>query len=161
MIKHSVWLRAGRPGDRASIPDRGERIFPLASVSRPALGPTQPSIQWVPVVLSSGLKHGWGVTLTTHHHLVPRSRMSRSCNSSSPRRLRGVWWNNFSFLVYLYRYSCVTASKLFIPLSYKRQFYVCLGGGSHEEDIEMNADLSKALKLRIAACAPSGHYAIL
>jgi hypothetical protein len=25
-----------------------QRIFPLASVSRPALGPTQPPIQWVP-----------------------------------------------------------------------------------------------------------------
>jgi hypothetical protein len=32
-----------------------QRIFPLASVSRPALGPTQPPVQWVPVVLSPGL----------------------------------------------------------------------------------------------------------
>jgi hypothetical protein len=38
----------------------------LVSVSRPALGPTQPSVQWVPVVLSPGLKRGRGVTLTTH-----------------------------------------------------------------------------------------------
>jgi hypothetical protein len=29
-----------------------------------------------------GLKLGGGVTLTTHPHLVPRSRMSRSCTSS-------------------------------------------------------------------------------
>jgi hypothetical protein len=49
-----VWLRAGRPGDRGSIPGGGERIFPLASVSRPALGPTQPLVQWVPGVLSRG-----------------------------------------------------------------------------------------------------------
>jgi hypothetical protein len=28
----SGWLRAGRPGDLGSIPGRGERIFPLASV---------------------------------------------------------------------------------------------------------------------------------
>jgi hypothetical protein len=28
----------------------GRRIFPLASVSRPALGPTQPPVQWVPEV---------------------------------------------------------------------------------------------------------------
>jgi hypothetical protein len=28
----------------------GERIFPLASVSKPALGPTQPPVQWVPGV---------------------------------------------------------------------------------------------------------------
>jgi hypothetical protein len=24
-------------------------------------------------VLSPGVKRGWGMTLTTHHHLVPRS----------------------------------------------------------------------------------------
>jgi hypothetical protein len=41
-------------GDRGSIPDRGERIFLLASVSRLALGPTQPPVQWVPRVLSPG-----------------------------------------------------------------------------------------------------------
>jgi hypothetical protein len=55
-----------------------ERIFPLASVSRPALGPTQPPVQWVPGVLSPGVKRGRGVTLTSHPHLVLRSRMSRS-----------------------------------------------------------------------------------
>jgi hypothetical protein len=39
---------------------------------------------WVPGVLSPGVKRGRGVTLTTRPHLVPRSRMSRSCTSSSP-----------------------------------------------------------------------------
>jgi hypothetical protein len=61
---------------------QGQRIFPLSSVSRPALGPTQPPVQWVPEVLSPGVKRGRGVTLTTHPHLVPRSRMSRNYNSS-------------------------------------------------------------------------------
>jgi hypothetical protein len=37
-IELSVWIRSARPGDRVSIPGRGERIFSLASVSRPALG---------------------------------------------------------------------------------------------------------------------------
>jgi hypothetical protein len=37
-------------------PRRGQRIFPLTSVSRPALGPTQPPVQWVPRVLSPGGK---------------------------------------------------------------------------------------------------------
>jgi hypothetical protein len=73
-----IKMRAG------SISGRGKRIFPLASVSRPALGPTQPPVQWVPGVLSPGVKRGRGVTLTTHPHLVPRSRMSRSYTSSSP-----------------------------------------------------------------------------
>jgi hypothetical protein len=34
---------------------QGQRIFPLTSVSRPALRPTQPPVQWVPGVLSPGL----------------------------------------------------------------------------------------------------------
>jgi hypothetical protein len=67
-----------RLDDRAIEVDPRQRRknFPLASVSRPALGPTQPPVQWVLEVLSSGLKRGRGVTLTTHPHLVPRSRMS-------------------------------------------------------------------------------------
>jgi hypothetical protein len=51
---------------------QGQRIFPTVSVSRPALGPTQLPIQWVPGVLSAGVKRSRGVTLTTHH-LVPKS----------------------------------------------------------------------------------------
>jgi hypothetical protein len=35
-------------------------------VYRPALGPTQSPVQWVPGVLSQGVKRGRGVTLTTH-----------------------------------------------------------------------------------------------
>jgi hypothetical protein len=67
-------------------------IFPLASVSRLALGPTQCPVQWVPGggVISPGLKRGRGVTLTTHPHLVPRSIMSRICVFSSPKRLPAV-----------------------------------------------------------------------
>jgi hypothetical protein len=68
----------------------GAKDFPLTSVSRPALGPTQPPVQWVPGVLSPGVKRGRGVTLTTHPHLVPRSRMSRSYTSSPPKRLHGM-----------------------------------------------------------------------
>jgi hypothetical protein len=37
-------------------PRQGKRTFPLTSVSRPALGPTQTPVQWVPGVLSPGVK---------------------------------------------------------------------------------------------------------
>jgi hypothetical protein len=62
--------------DRAIVvrsPAEAKRFF----LSSPALGPIPP-IQWVPGVLSPGLKRGRGVTLITHPHLMPRSRMSRS-----------------------------------------------------------------------------------
>jgi hypothetical protein len=41
----------GRPGFE---PRHRQRISPLASVSRPAVRPTQPPVQWVPGVLSRG-----------------------------------------------------------------------------------------------------------
>jgi hypothetical protein len=45
--------------------------------------PTQSPIQWVPGVLSLGVKRGRGVMLTTHH-LVLRLSMIRSYTSSHP-----------------------------------------------------------------------------
>jgi hypothetical protein len=54
------------------------------------IGLTQPPIQWVPEVLSPGLKRGRGVTLTTHPHLVPRLCMSRSYTSSPPMCHHGI-----------------------------------------------------------------------
>jgi len=51
----------------------GDEIF---RPSRPAVGPTQPPVKWVPG-LSPGVKCGRGVLLTTHPLLVPRSWKSR------------------------------------------------------------------------------------
>jgi hypothetical protein len=96
LSQYSVWLRTGRPDDRGSIPDRGISIFPLISVSRPALKPTQPPIHFVLGVLSPGVKRDRGVTLTTLPHLVPRSWMSRSYTSSPPCTTIGVLWDCFT-----------------------------------------------------------------
>jgi hypothetical protein len=76
-------------------PRQRRKDFSCTLVSRPALRPTQSPVQCVPRVLSPRLKRGRGVTLTTHPHLVPRSRMSRSHTSSPPKRLRGVYWDSF------------------------------------------------------------------
>jgi hypothetical protein len=65
-------------------PRQGLRISPLPSASRPALGPTQPPVQWVPGALSPGVERGQGVMLTTHPLLVPRLRESRSYTSCRP-----------------------------------------------------------------------------
>ena len=54
--------------DGPGIESRWGRDF--SHTSRLALGPTQPPIQWVPV-LSRG-QSGRGVALNTHPHLVPR-----------------------------------------------------------------------------------------
>jgi hypothetical protein len=47
-----IRLRVEWPMIRRSFPGMGQEIF-LCTVSRPALGPTQPSIQRVPSALSS------------------------------------------------------------------------------------------------------------
>jgi hypothetical protein len=69
---------------RGSIPDTGRGFAPLTSASRPALGPTQPPVHWVPGALTPGVKGGGGVMLTAHPLLVPRLRKSRSYTSCHP-----------------------------------------------------------------------------
>jgi hypothetical protein len=81
---------------RGSIPRHRQRIFPLTSEPRPALGPTQPPVQWVPGALCPGVKGGRGVMLTAQPLLVPRLRKSRSytfCHSNAP--LQSVTANMF------------------------------------------------------------------
>ena len=59
--------------DTGSNPGGDDIFLP----SRPALGPTQPPVQWVPG-LSRGVKCGRGVLLNPHPLLVPRSWKSRA-----------------------------------------------------------------------------------
>ena len=71
----SVGIATGYGLDGPRIESGSERDFP--HLSRPALGPTQPPVKWVPA-LSRGVKSGWGMTLISHPLLVPRSRKSRA-----------------------------------------------------------------------------------
>jgi hypothetical protein len=59
---YSIRLQTWRP---KLDPRQTQGIFPVASVSRPALNPTKPPIQWVSVVLFPMVKSGRGVMLTT------------------------------------------------------------------------------------------------
>jgi hypothetical protein len=67
----------------------GLGIFLFITASITALGPTQPPIQWVIGALSLVVKRP-GVKLTTHLHLVPRSKNAWSYTSTPPIRLNGV-----------------------------------------------------------------------
>jgi hypothetical protein len=62
-----VDITTGSELDGPGIESRCGRDFP--HLSRPALGPTQPPIQWVQG-LSPGVNSGRGVTLTPHPLLV-------------------------------------------------------------------------------------------
>jgi hypothetical protein len=53
--RYSDWLRAGRPRVRCLSPAKFKNSL-FSTVSRPDLGPTQPPIQWVPGILSTGVK---------------------------------------------------------------------------------------------------------
>jgi hypothetical protein len=87
----SSWLQTGLPG---FDPRQRQKIFPLACVSRPALGPTQPPIQGVPGGPSPGSKARPGRDADHSPHLVLRSMMSRSYTLS---RLAPAWRKRDSF----------------------------------------------------------------
>jgi hypothetical protein len=164
---HGVWLRAGLPGDRGSIPGRGKRIFPLASVSRPALGPTQPPVRWVPRFLSPGVKRGRDVTLTAHPHLMPRSRMSRSYNSSPPKRLRGVSWDSFSFSTEIQfhavgrnRSECVITSRHCQSCFFENKSDTCEISSSHCDEYEAQSLLG-CTAVFLIGCQPTFQRSVL
>jgi hypothetical protein len=64
-------------------------IFLFTTASRPALGPTQPPIQWVPEPLSLGVKR---LGLEAEHSLPSSAEMKNACSyaSTHPIRLHGL-----------------------------------------------------------------------
>jgi hypothetical protein len=88
----SVWLWNGRPGDRGSIPGRGKRIFAVASVSRPALGPLSLLYNGYRMSFPGG-KTRPGRDADHSLYLVPMTWMSRSYTSSPPCVSIGELWD--------------------------------------------------------------------
>jgi hypothetical protein len=80
---YSAGLRAGCWGVRISA---GAGNFSLHRNVRPALGPTQPPIQWVPATLPLGVKRPGREA--DHSPSVPRSRM---CGAIRPRPNTPSW----------------------------------------------------------------------
>jgi len=66
-----------RLDDWGSVPSRGnDGILLFATAFKPALGPIQPPLQQVPGALTSGEGGSCrGVKVTSHLHLILRSRM--------------------------------------------------------------------------------------
>jgi hypothetical protein len=79
-----MWLSWYEDGLRAELLEFDSRggIFLVSTESRPSLGPTQSPIQWILEALTREYSF-WGVKLTTHLHLMPRSRMSEQYPHSS------------------------------------------------------------------------------
>jgi hypothetical protein len=84
MQKESLDNSAGtatgyRPDGRSSIPDRGKHFF-FSIASRPALGSTQPVIQWVPGAISPGVKRQEREAIQTS----PTSAEAKNCGATPP-----------------------------------------------------------------------------
>jgi hypothetical protein len=60
---------------RGSDRGRGRGIFSSPKPVRPAVGPTQPHIQWLPVLFFVGVKRPWR-EVATLLNLVPMFRMT-------------------------------------------------------------------------------------
>jgi hypothetical protein len=78
----------------------------FSRASKPALGPVQTSIKWVPRALSPWDKVAGGMKLTTHSHLVPKLKI-REVIPPFPIRRYGVVLNKAYGQLYFYPFTCV------------------------------------------------------
>jgi hypothetical protein len=85
MSRCSVGLRTERPG---SIPGRC-KIFVFSTAFRPALGPTQTTIQWVLGALSTGVKR----PAREANHSPPSNAVVKN-GGAVPPLLRMCFWHS-------------------------------------------------------------------
>lgn len=71
-----MYLRVGQ--SRLRIPEETKKFSLLQKQSRPALGPIQPSIRWVPVFIPWGYSEQ-GMKLAIHLQLVSELKNECSC----------------------------------------------------------------------------------
>jgi hypothetical protein len=76
------------PDDGEFKSQQGLGIFLLTTASGPALGHTQPPIQWVPAALSLGIKRPGSEA--DHSPSITEVNNAWSCTSTPPIRLQGV-----------------------------------------------------------------------
>jgi hypothetical protein len=90
-----------------SSPGRGWEFFFFTTVSKPALGTTQPPIQWVTRALSMGVK--W-LRREADHSLPSSAEVKNAWSYTSPPQYASMVWfsvkkkhiNNFNFHIKLY-----------------------------------------------------------
>jgi hypothetical protein len=100
---------------------QGLGIFLFSTVSRLAMGPIQPPIQWVPETLSLGVKRS-GCKVTTHLHLMPRSR---NCGTIPPLPHTPSWRgaqlkHRDKFNSYLYILTLRVGKSVVVMQNYKK-----------------------------------------
>jgi hypothetical protein len=97
LSQYSDWLRTGRPG---FDPRQGQNDFSSILCVQTSSGAHPASYPMGTGGPLPGVKRGRGVMLTTHFHLVPRLRMSRSYTSSPSRA--SMAWSGTALLFFYY-----------------------------------------------------------